>query len=321
MLNHRIASCVNLFILISFFIFSPNAIAQSKINNLTVKKYQQKPLAISKTKSNTIQKKTKTRILQETILEETIKEKPLTTRKVKNAVIPKKKVIGALKKRIGKKPAISTSKIKRAVIPKTQINRTLEISKKISLLEKELLKTKSALSLERKTKALRDKQISKLASDLKSIKSQVVQKDKELLKTKSALSLEQKNRVSRDKQITKLTTDLTSMKSKVSQNEAELIKLNDAYEEAKTLNFLYDEIKILENLLSERETELVDLKDAYEKSNATVLKNVISCYSKAFNIWDKMHKIRSNMAKEASQHGLVIISAELRKAINNCPPI
>ena len=258
MLNHRMISCVSFSTLISFFIFSPNVIAQSKVNNVIVNN----------------------------------KQKPLTTSKIKSTSIPKKQVTG-----------------------------TLELSRKVSMLNKELSKTKSALSLEKKTRASRDKQITKLTNDLKSIKSQVSKKDKELSKTKSALSLEKKTRASRDEQITKLTADMETITSQISQKEAELIKLKDAYEEAKTLNLLYDEIKFLEALLTEKDTELISLKDKYKKSNAIVLSNVIDCYKEAFDVWNKMHRIREDMDKEESQQGLLIISTELRKAINSCPPI
>ena len=114
---------------------------------------------------------------------------------------------------------------------------------------------------------------------------------------------------------------METITSQISQKEAELIKLKDAYEEAKTLNLLYDEIKILEALLTEKDTELINLKDTYKKSNAIVLSNVIDCYKEAFDVWNKMHRIREDMDKEESQQGLLIISTELRKAINSCPPI
>jgi hypothetical protein len=210
-----------------------------------------------------------------------------------------------------------------------QLSKAAEIYKKIPVLEKILLRAKTALLEEQNARVGSDKRIVLLTANMKSIKSKLDQRDSKVtLLLNKIKALEDKASKSNTEIVSLIETNkklnegdkskkIAALEEMLSFTKAE--RLKDATE----LVELQKEIKSLESIVGERDTELSRIKDEYNKSTKAklykevmVLDNVVTCYRKALINWDN-----TLQRQGLTDRDRLTIRAELRSQISICPPI
>lgn len=207
-----------------------------------------------------------------------------------------------------KKPALKKNQITKTVKFQDQLSISAKFSEKIVSLNKELSRTKTDLIKARIARVQKDKQISKMSKDIKSLQT-----------VKNSLAKAIKAQAAKDKQINGLNISIKSLQAVVKKKDTELVALNKKIKSLQTgvnerdseLLALDEEFVALDTEIVALDAELVSLTDTYEK-----YKNAITCYRKALSAWDDLHR-----QEGLTEQNLLTIAVELRHDIGNCPGI